>query len=145
MKPTLLICLYLIGISLTAQESSWRVLGTVEMESYFDETIGIDVQKPKFGPWITALEGKPIEVQGYIIPLQGKVEQSYFMFSALPYNLCFFCGKAGPETAMEVWMIPGQKLKYTDEKIWLRGTLELNDSSIERPIYALRDAELIKK
>lgn len=128
------------ALTLSAQESTWQVLQGVTFTNEFDERIGIDVQKPTFGPWVEAIAGKEIEVQGYIIPLQGKVEQSYFMFSALPYNMCFFCGKAGPETAMEVFMISGEKMKFTEDKIWLRGRLELNATSFERPIYALREA-----
>ncbi len=130
---------------LQAQESTWRVLQTVDFEQVYSEEMGIHIDVPKFGPWITALEGQEIDVQGYIIPLKGKIEQSYFMFSALPYNMCFFCGKAGPETAMEVYMEEGDKLKYTEDKIWLRGILELNDNTVTSPIYTLRYAQVIKR
>jgi len=89
---------------LSAQESTWQVLQGVTFTTEYDERLGIDVKKPTFGPWVEAIAGKEIEVQGYVIPLQGKIDQSYFMFSALSYSMCFFCGKAGPETAMEVFM-----------------------------------------
>ena len=59
----------------------WASLGMVSFDTKFDPDWGIDIQIPRFGPLIKALEGKEIEVNGYIIPLTGKVEQSHFILS----------------------------------------------------------------
>ena len=57
--------------------------------------------------------------------------------------MCFFCGGAGPETVMEVEAIEG--VEYSAEQVVLRGKLTLNDDDINRLMYLLSEAELIKK
>jgi hypothetical protein len=56
--------------------------------------------------------------------------------------MCFFCGGAGPETVMEV--ISKEPIKYTTEAITIKGKLDLNANDINRLMYGLKDAELIK-
>jgi len=89
------------------------------------------------------MDGQEIEVDGYIIPLDGKVKQSHFVYSAFPANMCFFCGKAGPETAMEVFMKDNKKVAYSDLKIRLKGNLQINESDGSNLIYTLRDAVVL--
>lgn len=122
----------------------WTTLGMVTFDTKFDPDWGIDIQVPTFGPVIQAIEGQEIEVEGFIIPLTGKVEQSHFMLSRYPQSMCFFCGAAGPETAMQVFTA-GQKLvPYTDEKIKVKGVLRVNDKDVNNPLYTLEDASVIK-
>jgi hypothetical protein len=104
--------------------------------------LGFKVDVPVFGEEIKALAGKTITIKGYIIPVEGYKSHKEFIFSAFPYNMCFFCGGAGPETVMEVFS--NEAIKYTAEPITIKGKLELNDSDINRWIYGLRDAELVK-
>jgi hypothetical protein len=56
--------------------------------------------------------------------------------------MCFFCGGAGPETVMEVYA--KESVKYTAEAIILRGKLELNDSDVNRLMYILNNAEMVR-
>lgn len=63
--------------------------------------------------------------------------------SAYPYNMCFFCGGAGPETVMEV--TANDPVKYSTSRITLRGKLQLNDADINKLMYQLTDAELVSK
>ena len=72
-------------------EGAWNTLSMVTFQREFDETFGIDIDKPILNPVVKALEGKEIEVEGFIIPLTGKVKQSHFMLSRFPQNMCFFC------------------------------------------------------
>lgn len=145
-KISALFLLAFFTLNISAQEASiWTTLRTVSFELEYDDMLGLDVPIPQFGPWIKELENKEIDVEGYLIPLKGASKQDYFMFSALPYEMCFFCGKAGPETAMEVYMKKGETLKYSDKSIVLSGTLELNDRDAMRPIYLLRNATLTSK
>ena len=55
--------------------------------------------------------------------------------------MCFFCGGAGPETIMEVYT--KEEIDYTAEAVIVKGVLKLNDSDINRLIYALEDVELV--
>ena len=125
-------------------EGAWNTLSMVTFQREFDETYGIDVEKPILNPIVRNMEGKEIEVEGYIIPLTGKIEQSHFMLSRYPQSMCFFCGKAGPESAMQVFMKGGKKVPFTDKKIKVKGTLRINATDINNLLYTLDQAEIIE-
>ncbi len=124
-------------------EGAWNTLSMVTFQLQFDETFGIDVEKPILNPVVKTLEGKEIEVEGYIIPLTGKVEQSHFMLSRFPQSMCFFCGKAGPESAAQVFTKGGKKIAFTDKKIRVKGILRINVSDITNLLYTLEDGIII--
>ena len=56
----------------------------------------------KLNSFFKALENKVITIKGFLIPLQEQKKHSYFLLSAFPFDQCFYCGKAGPETVIEV-------------------------------------------
>ena len=56
--------------------------------------------------------------------------------------MCFFCGGAGPETVMEVTALEG--IEYTAEPIIIKGVLRLNDSDINKLMYAIEEVELVQ-
>ena len=124
-------------------EGAWNTLSMVTYERSFDETFGIDVEKPVLNPIIKNLEGKEIEVEGYIIPLTGKIKQSHFMLSRFPQSMCFFCGKAGPESAAQVFTKGGKKIAYTDKKIKVKGILRINVTDITNLLYTLEDGIIL--
>ncbi len=133
-----------MSTSMVAQPANtWNTLGMVTFDTTFDPDWGIDIQIPEFGPLINALEGKELTVEGYIIPLTGKVKQYHFMLSRYPQSMCFFCGAAGPETAMQVFTADKVKVAYSDDKIKMKGILRINDKDINNPLYTLEDAVLI--
>ena len=139
------ISLLLAATSLQAQDESnvWQTLAKLTYTKQFDELLGFKVDVPVFSPAVQALEGQEIEVKGYIIPVEGYQGHTEFVFSAFPYNMCFFCGGAGPETVMEVYA--NEPIQYQATSIRLRGTLELNDEDINQLMYILRDAELVEE
>ena len=120
----------------------WQTLAKITYEKKFDDLLGFKVDVPVFSAEIKALEGKTVEVSGYIVPVEGYKSHTEFVFSAYPYNMCFFCGGAGPETVMEVTAV--EPVKYSTERVRLRGTLTLNSDDINRLMYILTDAELVK-
>ncbi len=124
------------------EQNMWKVLSKITFKKQYDEMLGFKVDMPVFSTDIKKYEGKVIEIKGYIVPVEGYRGHTEFIFSAFPYSMCFFCGGAGPETVMEVYA--KEPVKYTAEPVTLRGKLELNDSDINRLMYALREAVLIK-
>ena len=124
-------------------EGSWNTLSMVTFQRTFDEEFGIDVEKPIISPIIQAMDGKEIELEGYIIPLTGKIEQSHFMLSKFTQNMCFFCGKAGPETAAQVFTKDGKKIAYTDEKVRVRGILRVNVTDVTSLLYTIENGVMI--
>lgn len=134
--------LLLFAGSLSAQ-STWKTLAKITFKKEFDELMGFKVDVPVFSKEIKAIEGKEIVIKGYIIPVEGFKSHKEFIFSAFPYNMCFFCGGAGPETVMEV--VCAEPIEYTAESVKIKGTLSLNDSDINQLMYKLENAKLIEE
>ena len=144
----LLLISFIIGIASNtafAQEASntWKTLSKITYKKEYDELMGFKVDVPVFSEEIKEMAGKEINIKGYIIPVEGYKSHTEFIFSAFPYNMCFFCGGAGPETVMEVSSV--EAVKYTAEQIEIIGKLELNDSDINRLMYILKDVKLVKE
>lgn len=147
------ILLSVISIGAYAQEASiqdsenkkeniWKTLSRITYKKEYDEFLGFKIDKPVFADQVQQLEGTQIEVKGYIIPVEGYKSNTEFIFSAYPYNMCFFCGGAGPETVMEVES--NEPVEYTAEQVILKGKLTLNADDINRLMYLLSEAVLIE-
>lgn len=125
------------------KKSLWKTLGKITYKKKYDELMGFKIDIPVFSDPIKALDGKEVTVKGYIIPVEGYKSHKEFILSAFPYNMCFFCGGAGPETVMEVEAIEG--IEYSAEQVLIKGKLKLNDDDINRLMYLLTDAVLIEE
>ena len=141
MRTCLLAIILFLSIGSIDAQSTWKTLSKITFKKQFDELMGFKVDVPVFSKEIKELEGKEIFIKGYIIPVEGYKSHSEFIFSAFPYNMCFFCGGAGPETVMEVITI--EPLEYTAESVKLKGKLQLNNEDINQLMYKLVDAQLI--
>lgn len=130
-------------INAQAESNTWKTLGKITYKKEYDELMGFKVDVPVFSDEIKELEGKEVKIKGYIIPVEGYKSHKEFIFSAYPYNMCFFCGGAGPETVMEV--SASEPVKYTAEQIEIQGILTLNDSDVNRLMYIMTDVKLVKE
>lgn len=146
MKRLLLLFLLIGSLSLTAQSNNdpWTILAMVDKESKFDDMLGMIIQTATPKPIVEPLNGTEITIKGHIIALAAKTELSHFMFSKFPQNMCFFCGAAGPESAMQVFMKDGEKINYTSDKVLLKGTLNIQKGDPSGLIYTLSNAELLE-
>jgi hypothetical protein len=120
----------------------WKSLSKISYKKEYDELMGFKIDKPVFSEQVKALQGKELTIKGYIIPVEGYKSHKEFIFSAYPYSMCFFCGGAGPETVMEVEALEG--VKYSADAIIIKGNLMLNDKDINRLMYKLVNAKLVK-
>jgi len=128
------------GLPTYAQDSDpWKVLREVKWDHFYDEALGFDVSRPVFGEAIRKLEGKEITIKGYIVPVD--TDGDYMVLSALPFNNCFFCGNAGPETVMEIDLRKNKKL--INKYVTLKGRLDLNNEDYLSLIYRLKNVELV--
>lgn len=123
----------------TLKDNTWKTLSKITFKKQYDEVLGLKIDVPVFSNEVKALSGKEVTIKGYIIPTDGYKSQKEFVFSAFPYNMCFFCGGAGPETVMEV--VTKSPVQYTTEPIYLKGILKLNGADVNRLIYSLEKAE----
>jgi hypothetical protein len=146
MKFILFLIISTISLSTTTaqdkEKSVWKTLSKITYKKQYDELMGFKIDVPVFSDQVKALEGKTVEVKGYIIPVEGYKSHKEFIFSAFPYNMCFFCGGAGPETVMEVES--REPVEYTAEQVVLKGKLTLNDDDVNRLMYLITDAILVK-
>lgn len=144
MKALVVILLFLITPP-TQNTNVWQTLSMVNVENnVFDPNLGYAQPKITISPIIKAMDGKEIEISGYIIPLSGKKAQPHFMLSRYPESMCFFCGAAGPESAMQVFMKDKKKVAYSKEKIKVKGTLRVNAVDAANLIYTLNNAVTVK-
>ena len=120
--------------------SVWNVLADIKYGMRYDEDLEYDVEYPIFADKIKAIEGKEILVKGYMVPLDELRGQNFFVLSAFPYNMCFFCGGAGPETVMEVNTV--KEIEFTEKPILIKGILELNQFDYNHMMYILNEATL---
>ncbi|PZX49396.1 hypothetical protein [Algoriphagus chordae] len=127
-------------VSLLAQsENVWKNLTEVTYKISEDEYGELYV--PVFSENITKMEGKVVEADGYIIPFEGMFKPEHIILSSLPLAECFFCGSGGPETVMEVDM--ASPIKYTSNRVRVRGTLTLNSKDPEKLMYIMKNATLV--
>jgi len=140
-----LVFFLLFSSSVVAQNetSMWGTLSMVTIEKTFDPEFGIESIKTDISPLVQALNGQEIELEGYIIPLTGQVEQNHFMFSRYPQNMCFFCGKAGPESAAQVYLSDKKKVAFTTDKIKISGKLKVYNDQSSGLIYTIEEGEVI--
>lgn len=124
------------------KENIWKTLSRITYRKEYDELMGFKIDKPVFSQQVQDIEGTEITIKGYVIPVEGYKSHTEFIFSAFPYNMCFFCGGAGPETVMEV--LASEPVKYSAEQVTLKGKIQLNADDINRLMYQLVDATLVE-
>lgn len=134
----------LLPFSLFAQHRAidWKLLANVEWSEKYSKEHDETYWYPKFGKEVLDMNGKAIQIKGYVIPVD--VETGYFVLSANPFASCFFCGQAGPETILELQMKPGGKRFNTDDVVTFKGVLKLNYADLMHCNYILEHAEPVK-
>lgn len=125
-----------------AAKQTWKTLARIKFKKEYDDFMGFKIDVPVFSDEVKALDGKEVTIRGYIIPTEGYKSHKEFVFSAFPYNMCYFCGGAGPESVMEVSAI--ESIKYTAEPVTIKGILQLNSGDVNQLIYSMTKATLVK-
>lgn len=137
---TLILILNVEPLTSVQEKNFWHTLAEVGFKKELRN--GYEVEVPMFSNYLKSWNGKKIRLKGYVIPVGEVGDESKFMFSSLPFNVCYFCGAAGPETIVEVESI--EKVKFTSQSIWMEGILQLNEKNPDRHIYILKAANVIK-
>ncbi|RYU93327.1 DUF3299 domain-containing protein [Emticicia agri] len=124
------------------QKITWKELQGVRFTKRFNKKENMFFLYPSFSEKVKALEGREVEIRGYMIPVNPT--ENIYVLSAYPMAACFFCGGSGPESIIQLKM--KKSGKYKTDEIWVvRGTLNLNADNIEELNYILQDTEPIKK
>ena len=129
-----------IGSPSAQTHIDWTTLADVKFEQVFSEELGISYDEATFGPFISMFEKKEVKITGYMIPLDGMGVT--YVLSRNPNATCFFCGGAGPETVIELQLVPSAIGKYKlDDYRTFKGVLHLNKKNIDHLTYVLKEAE----
>lgn len=123
-----------------SQQLTWKTLADVKWEKKYNKEFEEYINYPKFGEKIKVFKDKEVVINGYFLPVE--VDGDYIVISAVPYQSCFFCGGAGVETVMEVFLKKKKKVKSL--KITVKGKLYLNYDDVEHLVYLLKDAEIVE-
>lgn len=115
---------------------SWDHLADVTFSEKFYEEVNAYFLFPEFGDHIKMLDGAPVILKGYLVPIPGG-DQKLYALSKNPFSACFFCGNAGPETVAELEMEETSGNLQLDKVYTFRGTLKLNSEDINRMNYIL--------
>lgn len=127
-----------------AVELDWQMLAKIEFEEMYNETADVFVPYPIFHPLIKALDGKTVQIKGYVIPTEEVGDATILVLSANPFSQCFFCGNAGPESVMDI-KLAGKTPEFDlDQVTTFKGKLRLNDMDLYYLNYILEEAEVVK-
>ncbi len=146
MKKLILALALIVGFFTSATSQTiitWEVLKDVTFEEVFSEEFQGYYQVPRFGKKISSLNGKKVQIRGYVIPVD--VIQDYYVLSANPYSSCFFCGGAGPESVMEIQITGEHNGLRMDQIITFEGKLRLNPDDLYQLSYILENAKVIEQ
>ena len=101
---------------------------------------------PVYPARLKALNNKPFELPGYLIPFKAGRLHDTFMLSVVPLNQCDFCGVDGIPDMVEVHLAKGETpLPYSGKPITIEGQLVLNmTDNYYKPLFTLIEAKAIK-
>jgi hypothetical protein len=136
----LLFLLFYLPLCAYPQELSWNMLKNIKWDSRYNKEFDEYINYPKFGENIKKYHNKEVIISGYLLPVE--VDGNYIVISALPFQSCFFCGGAGIETVMEVYLKQNRKVKAL--KIKVKGKLVLNENDVNHLVYLLKEAEIVE-
>jgi hypothetical protein len=122
---------------------TWEELAQVTFVDAYQSQTGTVFPKAEFSKKIRQREGQQVFIIGYLLPLD--VKGKAYALSASPFAACFFCGKSGPETVMELVFKKTESWFAMDRLVMVRGTLDLNASDPNHLYYILNQAEVIER
>ena len=143
-KIKFVLILIIFAIQGYAQETLTQKINRVTLRDVkftkkFNKEYELDFLYPTFGSNLLKLQGKIVEIKGYVIP----VNQNVFVLSAKPMASCFFCGGSGPESILQLNFATKNRFK-TDQIITVKGKFRLNPDNVDDLNYILDDASLIQ-
>lgn len=116
----------------------WQDLAQVNFEEKYFTTYGAYFLYPHFGDALKTMEGKQVTITGFFLNIDP--ENDIYILSKSPMASCFFCGAAGPETAIELQFDNASDFK-TDDAVTVTGVLNLNADDIDHFNYILTNCK----
>lgn len=127
------------GQAIAQKDITWDELDGLSFEVNED-----DEWVAQFGEKITALEGQSVKILGFMMPLEGSLEQKHFILSMLPLDGCQFCAPGTQAEFLEVKVKGDKGIRYTYDPIEIAGTFELIPDAPMGLYFLIKDAKLVK-
>ncbi|SJN48081.1 hypothetical protein FM107_16725 [Sphingobacterium sp. JB170] len=105
---------------------------------------GQTIYTPHFPPQLAALDGKTVQLQGYMVPLKAGFRHNIFMLSVLPIQQCMFCGQNGIPAMVEVTLFGGRKERISERPITIKGKIVLNRRQNDRLEIWITDSNILE-
>ena len=145
-KILLLVCLAsfgapFLGVAQTALR--WDDLTAVAFKDVYREDMGTVYPEASFEKSLLKLAGKRVQIPGYLLPLT--VGGDDYALSSSPFAACFFCGKAGPETVIELHFSKTESWFAMDRFLLVEGRLRLNADDPSSLYYVLEEAVALER
>ncbi|RXG11217.1 hypothetical protein DSM03_11511 [Leeuwenhoekiella aestuarii] len=137
-KCCLFILLLVSFFGFSQKNIIWEDLAQINFEEKYFATYGAYFLYPHFGSVLKALEGKEVSITGFFLNIDP--ENDIYILSKSPMSSCFFCGAAGPETAIELQFDNPSGFK-TDDVVTVTGVLNLNADDINHFNYILTNCK----
>ena len=108
------------------------------------ETVVDRKYHPSFPTYLKELEGKQIQLTGYMQPLSDDQEESgAFLLIEYPVG-CWYCEMPEVTGIVLVELSPGKTREYTRGKLRITGKLVLNAKDPEDFLYTIKDAKAVQ-
>ena len=99
---------------------------------------------PSFPKYLQELDGKQIELTGYMQPLSDDQQESNaFLLIEYPVG-CWYCEMPEPTGIVLVELAPGKTREYTRGKLRVTGRMVLNAKDPEDFLYTIKDAKAVQ-
>jgi hypothetical protein len=99
--------------------------------------------RPTFGAYLKELDGKRVELTGYMQPLGEELEVAAFLLIEYPVG-CWYCEMPGLTNIVLVEQPPGKTRHLTRGAVRVTGQLRLNATDPENFLYTIRDAKVVE-
>jgi hypothetical protein len=110
--------------------------------SVVTETILDREYRPTFGKYLQELDGKRVELTGYMQPLGDDLEVAAFLLIEYPVG-CWYCEMPGIASIVLVEQPAGKTHHLTRSAVRVTGRLSLNRNDPENFLYTLREAKVV--
>jgi hypothetical protein len=136
----------ILSYNTVAQDNTWKLFSDVKFVKKYYPDVDTELLTPVFDTRIKSYQGKDVTIKGYVIPLHP--ESPFLILSKFPYAQCFFCGGAGPESVVAVYIqnqkMPNENFKI-DQMVEVKGKLYLNDSDLDQLNFILKNSSILSK
>jgi Tfp pilus assembly protein PilF len=107
----------------------------------FAETIIGKQFQPRFAKYLEELDGKQVELAGFMQPVAEDLDMTTFMLIEYPVG-CWYCEMPELTSIVRVELAPGKTATFTRNLVKVVGQLTLNAADPENFLYTIRKAKV---